>query len=126
MLQLNAQDTLLIIAVLVALWLLYPSNVVRRGRGYVEPNPRYVEWTDRERTNSIYDTVQSPRSRGDVPPTNQPNHVVNRWKCHYSQERDGERAPCNDGVETPMWRGRENMFLDDNSAMHLTSRFASE
>jgi hypothetical protein len=128
MLQLNVQDTLLIIAVLVALWLIYPSNSRRRGgrRARVDPNPRYIEWTDYERNNSIYDTVQSPRDRGDISPTNQPNHIMNRWKCHYSQERDGGRAPCNEGVETPMWHGRDNMYIGDNSAMHLTSRFASE
>lgn len=78
---------------------------------------------------SLYDTVQDTRYRGQIPKSNQPNHVLNRWKTHYSHARGDylgrpTSSRCNSDLETPMWIGKSNMRIHDNSSMYLTSRFA--
>ena len=104
----------------------YPQHMLN----YHGLNPRYASLDDGINDNNIYDTEQDTRQRGMVPYSNQPDHVVNRWKSHYSHQRGDNMGRslsrhCS-GMESPLWVGRSNMHLGNNSAMHLTSRFASE
>jgi hypothetical protein len=96
----------------------------------IQRNPKYVEIEDGSDAINygINDTEQTPRKRGNIPVSNQPNHVINKWKVHHSHPgRDNMgriETQFSSDLETPMWMGRGNMYLDDNSSMHLTSRFA--
>src|SRR6476661_9778612 len=74
----------------------------------------------------LHEVVQHTRSRGYVPEATQPNHVANMWKSDYSQCDSDDAVERNEHYsdKTPKRISMVNLSQDDQSNMHLTSRFA--
>ena len=92
-------------------------------------HPQHQQKEEEEEQQNLHEIALTPEHRGIVPNLNQPNHIMNRWKClnshPYIDSNGMQHTSFSCDLQTPIKINKVTVNTAENSEMHKTARFGS-